>query len=219
MVEFPHVEYENGFMIFNMRGQRKEVWRLVGSHADIPFVGADGQQQRQSDLSRSAHTSTYPRGHFEAWCTLNTPTPTSAFRFVYPTLLAATRRRLFLYDIPSGQLEKDFSITEPELDNQTIITYVELSQRHVFVCGYPSLRIVSRETGRVVLDIPSNNIRYSDSIHCLSKTMNVFPGSALGVHTGREYTPAYPSRIRQIYDQFAAGQFALAMCAPSKHCF
>ncbi|KAF9026157.1 hypothetical protein BDZ89DRAFT_1161426 [Hymenopellis radicata] len=208
--DYAHVEYEKGYLIFNMLGTRKEVWRLVEHQGDLASPTdshPDTQQERAYGHARRTYESTYPRGHFSPWCVLHIPTITSAFRFVYPTLLTATRRMMYLYDIPSGRLEKDIRVSpeDPELNVQTLLSYVELSERYIFVCGYPSLRILSRATGRVLLDIPSDRVTYSDNVYALSRMVHTSTNSMLCVHDTYVRPPVrIPAGMQRIYEQFGA---------------
>ncbi len=208
---YAHVEYEKGFLIYNMFGTRKEVWRLVERQGDLTSPTdshPDSRQERAYARARMTYASTYPRGHFSPWCVLNVPTITSAFRFVYPTLLTATRRRMYLYHVPTASLEKDILVSpeDPELNVQTLLSYVELSERYIFLCGYPSLRILSRATGRVLWDIPSDRVTYSNNAYALSKMVHTSPNSTLCVHDTYVRPPmGIPAGMQRIYEQFGAG--------------
>jgi hypothetical protein len=85
------------------------------------------------------------------------PEFTRAFRFVYPALLVATGNSAYVWDIPTATLVQ----TIPETGLNGGISYVELSSRHVFICGEELLRIFSREDGSNVLDISSTRDSYA----------------------------------------------------------
>jgi len=155
------------------------------------------------------YSSTAPRGHFKPWAFLWMPEFTSAFRFIYPTLLVAAWDRAYLWDIPTCQLVQ--TITEiqcpgpgsPTLGN---INYVELSERHVFICGTSTIRIFSRGSGEHVLDIPSIQTSYANRHYKIlpDNHLHAMPGSILLPHETRSYfTPAMPEH--RLIDEFVAG--------------
>ena len=77
-----------------------------------------------------------------------TPHPVRAYRFVYPTLLAASQdyQEAYLYDIPTGQLQQTVSLRH-SLHFHLHIEYVDFSARHVFVCAEAEgLLIFSRQS-------------------------------------------------------------------------
>lgn len=71
---YAHLEYSNGYIVFDRFGSAKEVWKHIGE------------------------------ANFELDKILQIPEPTRAFRFVYPTLLVCAPRTLFLLDIRSGEI-------------------------------------------------------------------------------------------------------------------
>ena len=116
---------------------------------------------------------------------------TSAFRFVYPTLIVAAYDHAYLWDIPSGRLiqtiEECQLIALEDGNNHLLgIKYVEISERHVFITGQFYLRVFSRATGKSVLNFSSSSPgglwRYTARI-----LYNQTPGSAL-VRYGIEST-------------------------------
>lgn len=197
-------------MIFNLRGRRKEVWKLVGSHPGLPRPKSSPVDSKQGNISRlmgEHYFDTYPRGHFQAWSAIEVPEQTYAFRFVYPTLLTAERHRLFLYDVKTGTLERDIVITEPEIHEPPHLTYVDISPHFIFACGWPSIRIVSRQTGKVLMDIASDKAHYSPNVYAMEKHTETTQGSALCVHRPYIRQPAWRQpEITHIYDQFLASE-------------
>ncbi|KAE9407968.1 hypothetical protein BT96DRAFT_986195 [Gymnopus androsaceus JB14] len=175
---YAHLEYGEGYLIFDRIGGKKEVWRLASqfsSETSAPEATPD--QIAASQKASEEYSSTYPKGHFKPWAVLKMPRSTRAFRFVYPTLLVGSWDHAFLWDIPSCKLIQTITpIQQPEdpisalavvLANSTFdappprlsaldeLNYVELDSRHVFICGSNALRVFSRESGRCILDIPS----------------------------------------------------------------
>ncbi|KAF9078790.1 hypothetical protein BDP27DRAFT_1441172 [Rhodocollybia butyracea] len=176
---YAHLEYGEGFLIFDRLGGSKEVWRLVN---DFPLESRQTKtlpdQVSAWENASEEHSDTYPKGHFKPWAILTMPQPTRAFRFVYPTLLVGAWDHAFLYDILSLNLIQtitpiqepedpaaafalvvanapSFDAPKPRLRRLSQINYVEVDTRHVFICGVNALRIFSRETGRCIFDVPS----------------------------------------------------------------
>ena len=87
-------------MIFDRHNGDKEVWRRRSSgipEHDVDVSSAPDELQREAnDLQTD--------GYFRPWAVLHMPELTSAFRFVYPTLIVAAYDRAYLWDIPSGKL-------------------------------------------------------------------------------------------------------------------
>ncbi|KAL0563370.1 hypothetical protein V5O48_018698, partial [Marasmius crinis-equi] len=181
--QYAHIEYENGFLIFDRLSGQKEVWRLAsvkdphpppaGEDIDkLPIPYPQKDQLSASFEAAASYTHTFPRGHFVPHALLNMPRKTRAFRFVYPTLLVGGFNHAFCFDVPSRQLVQTINPTqqptmtvreEGRSDSETTVlpqlgelNYVELSPRHVFICGENSLRVFSRETGGCMLDFPSS---------------------------------------------------------------
>jgi hypothetical protein len=145
-------------MIFDRRDGDKEVWRCssgIPEHDVDESSAPDANQREVYDLLSSGTD-----GYFQPWAVLHMPERTIAYRFVYPTLIAAGYDRAYLWDIPSGKLiqtieECRFIASEDGGDDNDlldIITYVEISERHVFMAGQSWLRVFSRATGKSVLD-------------------------------------------------------------------
>jgi len=113
------------------------------------------------------------------------PEPTSAFRFVYPTLIVAAYDRVYLWDVPSGKLIQTIQgcqcISSEDGDNDHLrrIVYVEISERHVFLVGQFYLRIFSRATGKSILDLSSSERRYGFWMYVPAISHGRISGSAL----------------------------------------
>ncbi|KAJ7642852.1 hypothetical protein B0H17DRAFT_1148749 [Mycena rosella] len=90
--EYAHCEYDSGYLIFDRLSGEKEVWRVVddaGMTPDAPTFSFP--DEKQNSISSSAHDfPLHSRGHFKPWMVLKPPALTRAFRFVFPTLIAAT---------------------------------------------------------------------------------------------------------------------------------
>ena len=125
---FAHLEYSEGFLIFDRDTGDREVWRLTDSalrntvHAvPCPEVPVDFEQSSRPDsamlrdsqialrkvLSRLDFEPTADyrsRGCFEPYALLHAPEETRAYRFVYPTLLTAAQDKVYLWDLPSARI-------------------------------------------------------------------------------------------------------------------
>ncbi|KAI0056022.1 hypothetical protein BV25DRAFT_1921346 [Artomyces pyxidatus] len=152
---YAHCEYGNGFLVFDRIGNSKEVWRLACDFHDDErpaLCPPDAAQCRVSAVAAQRHCEYGGRGHFRPWALISFPETTLAYRFVYPTLLSANDSRAFLYDVRTGALVQT---VEDVVRDEDDVNYVELSARHVFVCGSGEVRIFSRETGQRVMQIQS----------------------------------------------------------------
>ena len=148
-------------MIFDRYNGDKEVWRRssgIPEHGVDESSAPDASQREAYDLvSPDSETD----GYFQPWAVLHMPERTSAFRFVYPTLVVAAYDRAYLWDIPSGKLiqtieECQFIASEDGNNHYLLgIMYVEISERHVFIAGQFHLRVFSRATGKSVLNFSS----------------------------------------------------------------
>lgn len=151
---YAHCEYGNGFLIFDRIGRSKEVWRLASDFTPDevpPLSPPDYDQMRVAAFAARRHQQT-TRGHFRPWALIVFPEVTLAYRFVYPTLLCAGESRAFLYDVRTGALVQTIEDIVADDDD---VCYVELSERHVFVCATGEVRVFSRTDGARVLIIPS----------------------------------------------------------------
>ncbi|KAJ6541832.1 hypothetical protein B0H19DRAFT_959142 [Mycena capillaripes] len=178
---YAHCEYGEGYLIFDRGGSagQKEVWRLVddvGMHQDAPtFAFPDEKQQIISAWVADFHGfPSASRGHFRPWAVLKPPELTRAFRFVYPTLMAAAPTSLFLWNIPTGELAqiiRDIHISPEGVGSNEFLgdtKYVEVSAQvngHAFICGSNTLRVFSRNTGRCVMNVPSSQMSYGKNTY------------------------------------------------------
>jgi len=161
------------------------------------------------------HISTAPRGHFKPWALLEMPEFTSAFRFVYPTLVVVAWDRAYLWDIPTGRLIQTIAETQRAvvgadgpgpIELLGDINYVEVSERHVFICGTHMIRIFSRASGKCVFDIPSSQFSYANWHYKIVPVnpSHVTPGAILVPHqTDSYFIP--PMAENGLFNEFVAG--------------
>ena len=217
MRAYAHCEYSNGYIVFDRFTSEKEIWRL----SSIDDVSIDSASS--SSLPDTAQTEISPGGSqprlFKPHALLQTPEPARAYRFVHPTLLVAAFERVYLWDVPSARLiqiiENIQPLTEeggPPGDNNIslgTLNYVELSARHVFLCGGHALRVFERGTGRAVLTLPSNKFVYGEWEYMLTGGPRNEPsvmGSVL-VELDVLRIMRGPGGWRQYLDEFVAGTF------------
>ncbi|KAF4562491.1 hypothetical protein EYR40_004692 [Pleurotus pulmonarius] len=163
---FAHCEYGEGFVVFDRMDGSKEVWRLASEYDTSPLPALSLPDSRQLDAyARSCVLYPASRVRFRPWLLLHMPIHTRAYRFVYPSLLVSGTDEAFIFDIPTGarvQVIDDLQDVNPHGDAMDDINYVDLDVRHVFVCCESVLKVFSRETGRCVLEIASDQVHYGD---------------------------------------------------------
>ncbi|EEB90752.1 hypothetical protein MPER_11000, partial [Moniliophthora perniciosa FA553] len=206
--EYAHIEYQTEYLIFDRLGGRKEVWRLATISDPSPPTQSQlpppppypQQNQLTASLAAAAeYAHTYPHGHFVPHALLQFPRPTRAFRFIYPTLLVGGWDEAYCWDVPtrtlvqtiSGTQEPTVPVNSSEEEGESIvldplgeINYVEVSAKHVFICGSNTLRIFDRQTSACVLDMPSTRRYYG------SRVVKV-PGDAEGIATEEQGPPSF----------------------------
>ncbi|KZT69695.1 hypothetical protein DAEQUDRAFT_669130 [Daedalea quercina L-15889] len=158
-----HLEYDNGFLIFDRFDSDKEVWRLDTDFEPAqapPHARPDSPQRIASLFAEARYPTT--RGHLKPWCLITTSQPTFAYRFAYPTLVVMSMDTAYLWDIPSATLvqtirdvEEPFTHDDGDGDERATISYVDVSARHLFICGWHELRVFNRADGSLALRIPS----------------------------------------------------------------
>jgi len=142
-----------------------DVWRREADHISSPlpaYVPSGEQLSAKADSSIwSVNTAA---GIFTPFCTFQTPRPTRATRFVYPTLAVVTAdgRNAYLYDVPNATLTQTINIHSADSTTTETVRYVEVSARHVFICTPVGLQIISRESGKVVCTINQNTMPLPD---------------------------------------------------------
>lgn len=210
--QYAHIEYDSGYLVFDRRGTGKEIWRLASACdlANSPRTSVSADQIQASSRSSVKHASTSPCGHFTPWAMLQIPEQTSAYRFVYPTLLVAGWNTVYLFDVRSGELVQTIRETQQlgVLAPLGPLTYVELSARHAFVCGQ-SVRVFARASGSCVLDIRDSQSIYARWRYAIKPTVvSPKPGCVLVEHE----VACYPS-VEEVddghplfNDAFAAGR-------------
>lgn len=92
-----------------------------------------------------------PRGQFRPWALLAFPGLTRAYRFAYPTLICVHYEQAFLTDVRTGSLVQTIDI------HVEAISYVDVNERHAFVCELVAVHVYSRENGSEVLCIPADS--------------------------------------------------------------
>ncbi|KIK68565.1 hypothetical protein GYMLUDRAFT_1008372 [Collybiopsis luxurians FD-317 M1] len=228
--QYAHLEYEQGYLIFDRLGGSKEVWRLASDFLpETSQTKTIPEQVATSDRAFQEHSATYPKGHFRAWAILQMPRPTRAFRFSYPCLLVGAWDHAFLWDIPSSELIQTISsIQQPEdpaaafavvlanapafdapaprLSALQDLNYVEVDSRHVFVCGFNALRVFSRASGKCVLDVPSARREFGHrKFKLLEESDKTEDAVLVNQHTNVEELDLSISRLPQrTIDQFVA---------------
>ncbi|TFY59582.1 hypothetical protein EVJ58_g5693, partial [Rhodofomes roseus] len=162
-----HLEYENGYLIFDRFDSDKEVWRLAADFhpSQTPPNASPDSPQRVASLFAEARYSNTSHGHLKPWALLTTTQPTFAYRFSYPTLIVMSMDTAYLWDIPSATLtqtirdaEEPFTHNDGDGDERSTISYVDVSTHHLFICGWHELRIINRSNGTLAMRIPSQPI-------------------------------------------------------------
>jgi len=158
-VNYAHCEYDRGYIVFNRHDNCKEVWRRT--------VDAEGVQRSETSLpdkkmleastqaAATFHSAESRRGFFTAWALLRMPENTRAFRFSYPTLLAAATDNAYIWDVPRSQLVSVIRNIQRQHHNLPLaaINYVEVNDLYAFICGGRGLRIFAREGGALLYQL------------------------------------------------------------------
>lgn len=205
-----HCEYDHGFLIFDRLGHAKEVWRLACDSEDGEIAlhaPPDDRQIKYCEQAYSRHPAAVnDRGHFRPWALITYPERTLAFRFVYPTLLTAGAHNVYLHDVRTGETIR---VLENALDDSSLawnmITYLELSARHVFVATEDWLRVFSRADGSHLLTLRRSD---QDSYHHIT----VAPGQDPGFESLSSNAVLVPQvlstrRGTEVGNDFVAGRY------------
>jgi len=151
---YAHCEYENGYLVFDREDGQKEVWRLASDFAAEDEVAArappNNEQMHASARAATVYHQYAPRGQFRPWALMAFPEPTRAYRLAYPTLISASYEHAFLHDVRTGSLVQTIHIRLRDL------RYVDVNERHAFVCEPDAVHVFSRESGSEVLQIPAD---------------------------------------------------------------
>jgi hypothetical protein len=193
---YAHCEYENGYIVFDRFDGEKEVWRLASNFVDgepevAPYAPPDVDQKRTYEFVATIPTHLrYARhGHFRPWAKLSFPTRTRAYRLAYPTLLCAGLGQAFLHDVRTGALVQTIDIGPKD------ICYVDVDERHVFVCEPAALHVFSRaDGGAEVLKIP----------HDVSFSKVLGPATPINRDPFVSVLPLHP-RVNEYLSVFSAG--------------
>ena len=205
-VHYAHCEYDRGYIVFNRRDNCKEVWRRT--------VDADGDQypetsppdkkmlEASTQAAATFHSTESHWGHFKAWALLRIPEDTRAFRFSYPTLLAAATNNAYLWDVPRSQLVSVIRDIQRQNHSQPLaaINYVEVNDLFVFICGGRVLRIFAREGGTLLYQLSTMELS--------SATWDVLPQTR-----GLASTVVHPQMLLQNYHSPSSihGEFMACM--------
>ncbi len=186
---YAHCEYENGYLVFDCFDGKKEVWRLASDFVDgepevAPYAPPDKKQKRTYEFFATipTHQRYAPRGHFRPWAKLSFPTLTRAYRIAYPTLLCAGMDRAYLHDVRTGELVQTIDIRPAD------ICYVDVNERHVFVCSPEALHVFSRADGNEVLRI-KRGVSFSNVLSPSTPTNGDPFVSVLPLHPGSDTHP------------------------------
>jgi F-box-like len=212
-----HCEYENGYLIFDRLDDNKEVWRLVsdndddsavdgGNDCDVVAAHAppDEAQRRVSAVAATMHRRYAPRGHFRPWAKLTFPETTHAYRFAYPTLLCANQEHAFLHDVRTGALVQTIDLDLHERVEP--VCYVDVNDRHVFVCDPEELHVFARYG-----DDEAGTAAGAEVLR-ISRTASVTKVAELVAVHGNPFFAALP--LRRDYDVFLPPFVAGALPAP-----
>ena len=172
-VHYAHCEYDRGYIVFNRRDNYKEVWRRTVDADGVQHPEMSPPDKKMLEASTQAaatfHSAESHWGHFKAWALLRIPEDTRAFRFSYPTLVAAATNNAYLWDVPRSQLVSVIRDIQRKHHSQHLaaINYVEVNDLYVFICGGRGLRIFAREGGALLYQL--------STIELSSATWDVLP--------------------------------------------
>ncbi|TFK95502.1 hypothetical protein BDV98DRAFT_556347 [Pterulicium gracile] len=147
MWPYSHIEYDNGYLAFSNRSRSFEIWRLatIDEHNLYPYPPSVDLAQIRAYVNADTQHATEngdTRGHFKPWALLDfTPDDrrVRASRLVYPTFAAASCETVYLFDLPSSRLAGTIKNLGSSSTAHRWISYVELSERYVFVCWSGSM--------------------------------------------------------------------------------
>ena len=100
---YAHLEYGEGFVIFDRDDGNKEVWRRTEDNTEPSSLVTSFPDARQIQMGESLRPSC-ARAQFSPYALFQMPEHTRAYRFVYPTLLVASLERAFLWNIHTGEM-------------------------------------------------------------------------------------------------------------------
>ncbi len=130
------------------------MWRLSSDLSAEDEVAAhappDDEQRRACARAAAVYRQYAPRGQFRPWALLQPTEHTRAYRLAYPTLICASYDRAFLHDVRTGALVQTIDIAPRTL------CYVDVNERHAFVCHPDAVYVFSRESGSQVLRVSAD---------------------------------------------------------------
>lgn len=148
------------------------------------------------------------KGSFRPWAVLTTPEFNRAFRFVYPTLLVAGSDKAYLWDVLTCELSKIIPEIQAEAGGEPLgaINYVELSAKHVYICGTRQLRVFDRTNGALVYHISTGRVWRTH------QAIPMCPITEPTESTDLEVLPVHPSKemsTARTSTEFVAGKLYL----------
>ena len=148
---FAHCEYGNGFLVFDrFHPHSLEIWRLTNEwDGTIPESNVLYRPDEHQLSAPRRILDVSGRGSFSPWALFTPRENPRAYRFVYPHLLVGSEwgQELYVFDVTSATLQETIPIPEtaaPPGGQGVQINYVELGERHVFVCTPYSMLIIPR---------------------------------------------------------------------------
>lgn len=100
------------------------------------------------------------KGNFRPWAVLAIPVASTAFRFVYPTLLVCGINEAYLHDVVTCRPPKKIHGIQvsTNINDFQRIHYVELSQKYAFVCVGNHIRLFDRESGGLAYSVSCEDV-------------------------------------------------------------
>jgi hypothetical protein len=173
-----HIEYDQGFVIFDRGGDVKEVWRHSAdcTERDLRSRRSKTDAAQRAAAARSMGAGFKQRGRFEPWALLSLPEATRMTRLIYPTLAFANGEHVYLFDLPTASMQQILDIGE----TSGFLLYIDHSPLYLFICLHNEIRVLDRLYGCGV-------------IHTISITS--FQTHIPTFGTGREKRKHVPQRV------------------------
>lgn len=156
---YAHLEYSNGFAVFDNGGNSHEVWVKTTQAAQFSSQSSPTDRQLIAAHSDPANGT---RGRYTPHRRLQNPVPTRAYRFIFPELLVASQSSTtaHIWNVVTGKIIEGYSLAQglgsvrtdeprddPDDDEAyNAINYVELSTTHIFVCFGQKLVVYQRRS-------------------------------------------------------------------------
>ncbi|PCH36636.1 hypothetical protein WOLCODRAFT_108951 [Wolfiporia cocos MD-104 SS10] len=199
--KYAHLEYEDGFMIFDRYDGHKEVWRHAEEFDLFPLPTTNRPDNSQRAASVIPRGERVRRGRFKPWALFVIPETTFVYRFAYPTLAAASEMNIFLWDVPSATLVQTIpNLGQPQGDGGALgdVLYIDVSEEHVFLCGGQETWIFRRADNSLILRVPATETLSSRWKVCLEPTGFKSFGELvvpMRVHTVNSNGPLKPPKL------------------------